>query len=88
MFPWKKAVLASLLLLLDLGVVMVLGVLMMDYDDSYGGPAAEYGAWHTMTPFQQGVQVSWVPWVAVNVLALLAVVYWLLKRRTRRLLSI
>jgi hypothetical protein len=37
MFPWKKALLAGSILLLDLVILLVLGVLMMDYDDSYDG---------------------------------------------------
>ena len=75
--------LASVVLVLDGAVLLVLGVLLMDYDDSYSGPSEEYGAWHTMTPFQIGVSLSWWLWAGVNALALLAVVYWLFKRRPR-----
>jgi len=75
--------LASVVLVLDCGVLLVLGVLLMDYDDSYSGPTEEYGAWHTMTPFQRGVSLSWWLWLGVNALALVAVVYWQFKKRTR-----
>jgi hypothetical protein len=85
MLTWKKALLAGSILLLDLGVLVLLGVLMMDYDDSYAGPSAEYGAWHTMTPFQRGVSLSHSLWLGANALALVAVAYWLIKRRTQRL---
>jgi hypothetical protein len=87
MFPWKKALLASSILLLDLIILLVLGVLMMAYDDSYDGPPAEYGAWHTMTPFQRGVSVSHRVWLGANALALVAGVYWLVRRRTQRAVS-
>ena len=88
MFPWKKALLAGSILLVDLGVLLVLGVLMMDYyDDSCAGPSAEYGAWHTMPPFQRGVSVSHGVWLGANALALVAFVYWLVRRRTQRAVS-
>jgi hypothetical protein len=83
MFPWKKALLAGSILLLDLVILLVLGVLMMDYDDSYDGPSTEYGAWHTMTPIQRGISASHSLWLGVNALALVALVYWLVKRRTQ-----
>ena len=84
MFPWKKALLASSIILLDLLILFVLGVLMMDYDDSYDGRQADYGAWHTMTPFQRGVSVSHGVWLGANTLALVVVVYWLVRRRAQR----
>ena len=84
MFPWKKVLLTSSLLGVDVGILLVLSVLLMDYDDSYNGPPAEYGAWHTMSPFQRGISISYGLWVCVNVLALVAWVYWLLKERTPR----
>lgn len=84
MFPWKKALLASSILLVDLVILFGLSVLMMDYDDSYDGPPAEYGAWHTMTPFQRGVSASHSLWLGANALALGALVYWLVKKRMQR----
>ena len=87
MLPWKKALLAGSILLVDLGVLLLLGVLMMDYDDSYAGPSAEYGAWQTMTPFQRGVSLSHRLWLGANALALVALAYWLIKRRTQRSVS-
>lgn len=84
MFPWKKVLLTSSLLGVDFGILLVLSVLLMDYDDSYNGPPAEYGAWHTMSPFQRGVSISCSLWVGLNVLALVALVYWLKKKRTPR----
>jgi len=86
-FPWKKALLVGSILLADLGVLLVLGVLMMDYDDSYAGPSAEYGAWHTMSPFQRGVSVSHGVWLGANALALVTVVYGSIRKRTQRTVS-
>jgi len=87
MFPWKKALLVGSILLVDLVVLLGLGALMMDYDDSYNGSPTEYGAWHTMTSFQRGVSVSHSLWLGVNALALVAVLYWLIKRYTPRFVS-
>jgi hypothetical protein len=84
MFPWKKALLAGSILLVDLIILLGLGVLLMDYDDSYQGPSTEYGAWHTMTPVQRGISASHSLWIGVNVLALVAFVYWVVKRRAQR----
>jgi hypothetical protein len=80
MFPWKKALLTSSILLLDLVILCELSVLLMDYDDSYDGPPAEYGAWHTMPPFQRGVSASHRLWLGANALALGALVYGLVKK--------
>lgn len=87
MFPWKKALLAGSILLVDLIILLGLGILMMDYDDSYQGPSTEYGAWHTMTPLQRGIFASHSLWVGVNVLALVALMYWVVKRRAKRSIS-
>lgn len=84
MFSWKKAVLASILLLLDGVILLGLSVLLMDYDDSYTGPPTEYGTWHTMTPVQRGIAAGHSLWVGANVLALLLLGYWVVKGRAQR----
>ena len=84
MAPWKKYLLASSIVLLDMGVLLVLSFLLMDYDDSYDGPPADYGAWHTMTSFQRGVSLGHSLWMGANVFALVALVYWLVKKRAPR----
>ena len=88
MVPWEKALLVGSLLLLDFLIFMLLATLLMGYDDSYEGPPAEYGKWHTMTPFQRGVSISFTSWVWGNALALVVLLYWLVKRRARRSLSV
>lgn len=84
MVLWKKVLLVGSLLLLDFAVFTLLAILLMDYDDFYTGPPAEYGAWHTMNPFQRGVSIAFKSWVCGNGLALVVWVYQLVKRRARR----
>ena len=84
MFPWKKAVLTSSILLLDGLILLGFSVLLMDYDDAYTGPPTAYGTWPTMTPLQQGIATGHSLWIGANVVALFCVGYWVVKRRAQR----
>jgi hypothetical protein len=74
MFHWRKLLLGFLVILLDLFVGLVLGTLLMDYDDSYNPSKGEYWSWDSMNTFQKGVSLSIQLWWLVNVVAVL---YWL-----------
>jgi len=83
MFPWRKLLLRSLVILLDLFVGLVLGTLMMDYDDSYDQSKGEYWSWDSMNTFQKAVSIGMQLWWLVNIGAGLYLLYHVFYKKQR-----
>jgi hypothetical protein len=57
----------------DLFVYFVLGILQMDYDDSYQGPESEYGSLASMTSLQLLFYFLLQFWNILNVVGLILI---------------
>jgi hypothetical protein len=79
--PWKRIVISVIIILLDLFLGIVLGVLLMDYDDFYQESLGEYGSWASMNNFQKLVSVGLQLWWISNVIVIGYIIYRMVKRR-------
>lgn len=74
--PYLRSVLTALAIIaMDLAVYIVIGLLLMDYDDSYDAAKGAYWSLGSMTPRQQAVYIALYVWHVVNVGALVYVGY-------------
>jgi hypothetical protein len=81
---WIKITIRLSLILFDLFIGLILGVLMMDYDDSYDESKGEYWSWDSMNTFQKSVSVGMNLWWIVNLIVLIYFTYKIIKQiRTR-----
>ncbi len=84
MAQWIKIVIRLTLVLLDVFVGLVLGVLMMSYDDSYDESKGEYWSWESMNTFQKSVSVGLDVWWTINLVVIGYLLYKFIKQiRTR-----
>jgi hypothetical protein len=80
MAQWIKIIIGIFILLFDFFIGLVLGVLMMDYDDSYQESKGEYWSWDSMNTFQKSVSVGINIWWFVNLILFVCILYKFLKR--------
>ena len=57
----------------DLFVYIILGLLLMSYDDNYDSSKGEYWSWNSMTQFDKYAFVALNLWHVVNVIAVVYV---------------
>ncbi len=74
-FTIKNIILGILFILIDLVVYIFLGILMMDYDDTYKGPIENYNSLETMNIFQKTVFIGMSIWNIINILVVIFIIY-------------
>ena len=67
---WKTIVISIGVLLVDLGVYVFLGLLLMNYDDLYEASKGAYWSWASMNAADHLTVVALNFWHGVNLLAL------------------
>lgn len=75
MFPWKRIVSVSLLLLLDIGAFLFLAIESMSYGDTTDLLADE-----SYQRFEHGVTVGWWLWWGINAALLAVLLYRAIKQ--------
>jgi hypothetical protein len=78
---WIKITIGIGVLIFDLFIGIVLGVLMMDYDDSYEQSKGEYWSWDSMNTFQKSVSIGMNMWWIINLVVVVYIMYKFLKRK-------
>jgi hypothetical protein len=84
MLPWKKIIIGLFIILLDLLIGLILGILLMDYDDFYQESKGEYWSWDSMNTFQKQIYFGMNLWWGLNVIAIGYIIYRILKKRKTR----
>ena len=69
-----------LILALDFAVYIVLGLLMMNYDDFYDESKGEYWSWESMNATDKLVFSSLQIWNIINIIAVGFLIYFIIKR--------
>ena len=75
-----KIVAGLAIVVLDVGVYILFGLMLMNYDDFYDESKGEYWSFESMTPFDKGALIGLHLWHAVNLLAVGCLLYWLIKK--------
>lgn len=88
---WVKIILTGFVLIaVDLAVYILLGLLLMNYEDFYDESEGEYWSWTSMNTSEQLTVVGLNIWNLVNILAFIYLIYrtWkLLKSRRENVLQ-
>lgn len=86
-FP-KIILISVVLIIIDLFVYLVLGLLLMNYDDFYDESEGEYWSLESMTPSEKFIYIGLQVWHILNLLAAAYIIYrivGLFKKRTTKL---
>ena len=85
-----KVILLSVgVIILDLAVYLVLGMLLMNYDDFYDESEGEYWSLSSMTMTEKATYIGLNVWHVVNLIAIGYIMYRIVKRiRNNRIHSI
>ena len=80
-----KVILISVaVVIFDLAVYVVLGILLMNYDDFYNESEGEYWSLSSMTMSERATYIGLNVWHVINVIAIGYVVYRILKTSRKR----
>jgi len=79
----RRIVIAFVVILLDLFVYLLLGIMLMAYDDFHDSSKGIYGSWESMTSFDKTIQIIFYVWNFINILTLTFIAYKFYKKRYR-----
>jgi hypothetical protein len=75
LFTLKNILIGIGLIVLDLAVYLFLGVMLMEYDDSYEESKGEYWSLESMTFWQKVNYISVYIWYLVNIIFIVFLIY-------------
>ena len=78
-FTFKNVTIGIGLLILDLAVYVVLGLMLMDYDDFYDESKGEYWSLESMTTSQKATYIGLNIWNIINILIIGYIIYRIIK---------
>lgn len=75
LFNLTNVSIALLVVVVDLAIYIMLGLLLMNYEDFYDESQGPYWSWESMETLDRVAYVAWHIWVTLNVVLLLYSVY-------------
>ena len=78
----KKVIIWAIFALIDLSIGLLLGVLLMDYDDFYDASKGAYWSLESMTQFQKIIYILFLTWEILNIVGILYFVFRIIKKRS------
>lgn len=78
-YTLKNVAIGIGLIMLDLAVYIVLGLLLMDYDDFYDESKGEYWSLESMTASQKATYIGLNIWHIVNIIIIGYLIYRIIK---------
>ena len=78
-FTLKNVAIGIGLTIIDLAVYMVLGLLLMNYDDFYDESKGKYWSLESMTAFQKATYIGLNIWHIVNIIIIGYLLYRIIK---------
>jgi hypothetical protein len=80
MITWRNILFGVVIIAFDLIVYIVLGLLLMGYDDFYDESKGAYWSLASMTAAQKKVYIGLQVWHSVNIICVLYIIYRVVKR--------
>jgi hypothetical protein len=77
---WIKILVGIVIVVFDLFVYIILGLLLMNYDDFYNESKGEYWSFESMTTSDKLAVIGLNFWHVVNLISLGAIIYKLIKK--------
>lgn len=79
-FSSKRFLVGLIIVFLDIFIYIVLGVMMMAYDDNYNESKGEYGSWTSMTTFDKTISCLVLFWNVVNIFTAIFILHTFIKQ--------
>ena len=76
----KKVIIWTIFALIDLSIGLLLGLLLMDYDDFYDASKGPYWSLESMNQFQKIIYILFLTWEVLNIVGILYFVFWIIKK--------
>jgi hypothetical protein len=70
-----KVIYLVVLAIMDLIVYIVLGLLMMGYDDTYDESKGAYWSWQSMNTHERLISSAFLIWNLINIIAIIFLIY-------------
>jgi hypothetical protein len=86
-FTIKNILITLILILFDLAVYIILGLLLMTYDDFYDESKGEYWSLESMTFWQKVNYIGLNVWNVINLIVIGVVFYRIIKRVRKKALN-
>ena len=84
---WKHILIGLCIILTDLFVYLVIGTLMMGYDDTYNESKGEYWSLASMTTNEQVIYLGMQVWNVLNLFAIVYIIYRLTRKNKKRAIT-
>jgi hypothetical protein len=68
----------------DLFVFIILGILLMGYDDNYDSSKGGYWSWTSMNTSQKMIYAAYLGWIILNIIGLVYIVFKLYRQIDKR----
>jgi hypothetical protein len=75
---------ATIIVIADLLVFLILGILLMSYDDNYNSAKGEYWSLASMNRIEQLIYLAFHSWVILNIFALGYLGYQIYRLRAKQ----
>lgn len=83
----KNILITIVVIIIDLGVYIFLGLLLMNYEDFYDESEGPYWSLESMTLSEKVTYICFNGWIIINLLAIVFIVYraskYLIKKKTK-----
>lgn len=85
-FRFAHLIYGLALIVADLLVFVILGLLLMGYDDNYNSSKGEYWSFASMRLTEKIIYISYNVWVAINIASLAFIAFKLYKQKSHNTL--
>jgi hypothetical protein len=79
MVKWKHLAIGTVIVIFDLIVYIILGLLLMNYDDFYMESKGEYWSLESMTLSEKTTFIGLNIWHVVNIIGIVYIIYRLIR---------
>lgn len=78
---FKAIIILSVIIVIDLFVFILLGLLLMNYDDFYDSSKGEYWSLASMNMQEKLIYISFNVWIFLNVIGIIYLIWRIYKRK-------
>lgn len=83
---WKNIIIGFGIVLTDLLIYLIIGSLMMGYDDNYAESKGEYWSLASMTTQEQVIYFGMQIWHVINIFGIVYIIYRLTRKNRKNAL--
>lgn len=78
----KQILIGLAIIAVDIFVFIILGLLLMNYDDFYDSSKGEYWSFNSMNVIEKATYICYKAWIVLNIIGLLYIGYKIYKKKS------